>query len=86
MKPLLKDFDTEIIEIIHRHGGVVFYHNHGDPGPGVYLPREWKNNRAVFHDEGTTVTDPAYAQTPPAGYTYAERMMITPGSWKRAMP
>jgi len=29
VKPLLKDFDTEIIEIIHRHGGLVFYHNHG---------------------------------------------------------
>ncbi|NOZ22939.1 MAG: hypothetical protein GXP25_17820 [Planctomycetes bacterium] len=27
--PLLKDFDTEIIAIIHRYGGVVFYHNHG---------------------------------------------------------
>jgi len=37
--------------------------------------------------DGTRIThDPAYAQTPPTGYTYVERMKITPGSWKRAMP
>jgi hypothetical protein len=44
-------------------GVLVFYHNHGDPGPGVYLPREWKNNRAIFQEEGITVPDEDYAET-----------------------
>jgi hypothetical protein len=41
-------------------GALVYYHNHGDPGPGVYLPREWRLNRAVFHERGTTVPDVHY--------------------------
>lgn len=44
-------------------GVLVFYHNHGDPGPGVYLPQTWQNNRAIFHDEGITVPDEEYAAT-----------------------
>jgi len=44
-------------------GVLVFFHNHGDPGPGVYLPREWKNNRAVFQKEGITVPDDGYAES-----------------------
>jgi hypothetical protein len=44
-------------------GALVFYHNHGEPGPGVYLPREWRNNRALFHDQGTTVPDAAWVET-----------------------
>lgn len=44
-------------------GALVYYHDHGDPGPGVYLPRQWRNNKAVFHDKGTTIPDPAYAET-----------------------
>lgn len=35
-------------------GVLVFYHNHGDPGPGVYLPRTWTHNRAIFAEQGTT--------------------------------
>lgn len=42
---------------------LVFYHNHGDPGPGVYLPRSWLRNRAVFHDNGVTVPDEDYAES-----------------------
>ncbi len=26
---LVKPFDSELVEIIHRHGGIVYYHNHG---------------------------------------------------------
>jgi hypothetical protein len=44
-------------------GALVYYHNHGDPGPGVYLPKDWHNNRAIFHEHGTTVPDARYAQT-----------------------
>jgi len=44
-------------------GVLVYYHNHGDPGPGVYLPLDWKNNRAIFDEEGTTVPDEDYAAT-----------------------
>ena len=42
-------------------GRLVYFHNHGDPGPGVYLPSHWKNNRAMFHDRGYTLTDPGDA-------------------------
>lgn len=44
-------------------GVLVFYHNHGDPGPGVYMPREWRNNRAIFNERGITVPDAAYAES-----------------------
>jgi hypothetical protein len=44
-------------------GALVYYHNHGDPGPGVYLPRAWHNNRALFEEQGTTVPDPSYAES-----------------------
>lgn len=37
-------------------GRLVFFHNHGDPGPGVYLPESWKHNRATFSKKGTTVS------------------------------
>jgi hypothetical protein len=38
-------------------GRLVYFHNHGDPGPGVYLPEGWSNNRARFSANGTTVPD-----------------------------
>jgi hypothetical protein len=44
-------------------GALVYFHNHGEPGPGVYSPASWKNNRATFHDRGTTVPDEQYAAT-----------------------
>lgn len=53
-------------------GILVFYHNHGDPGPGVYTAHRWKNNKAVFHEQGTTVPDEHYARSleplPPEGF------------------
>jgi hypothetical protein len=44
-------------------GRLVYFHNHGNPGPGVYLPRAWKNNRAEFDEQGTTLADEATAHT-----------------------
>ena len=36
---------------------LVYFHNHGNPGPGIYLPAGWKQNRAHFHSGGTTLPD-----------------------------
>ncbi len=44
-------------------GRLVFFHNHGDPGPGVYLPKTWSYNRAEWHERGHTVPDAAWSQT-----------------------
>lgn len=44
-------------------GRLVFFHNHGDPGPGVYLPRAWSRNRAQWHDTGHTVPSSEWAAT-----------------------
>ncbi|MGA9522733.1 MAG: hypothetical protein WBV82_14795 [Myxococcaceae bacterium] len=54
-------------------GRLVSFHNHGDPGPGVYLPAGWVQNRARFHERGTTLTDPSWADEgleplPPEGF------------------
>jgi hypothetical protein len=38
-------------------GRLVYFHNHGDPGPGLYLPSGWKHNRVEISERGTTVTD-----------------------------
>jgi hypothetical protein len=43
-------------------GRLVYFHNHGDPGPGLYLPESWTQNRAQFSERGMTVPkdfDPA---------------------------
>ncbi len=40
-------------------GQLVFFHNHGEPGPGLYLPASWHQNRARFHSNGATLTNPA---------------------------
>ena len=34
---------------------LVYFHNHGDPGPGVYFPERWVANRATFASQGTTL-------------------------------
>ena len=33
---------------------LVYFHNHGDPGPGMYFPEKWQKNRAVFGSRGIT--------------------------------
>lgn len=44
-------------------GRLVYFHNHGDPGPGVYLPQTWNNNQVVFQQRGATVRDLTYIET-----------------------
>jgi hypothetical protein len=34
---------------------LVYFHNHGDPGPGLYFPERWTANRAHFSPRGTTL-------------------------------
>ena len=52
-------------------GRLVYFHNHGEPGPGLYLPDGWHLNRAHFQSEGFTLTDPRQAEAltplPPEG-------------------
>ncbi|HEY4244894.1 MAG TPA: hypothetical protein VGM88_34000 [Kofleriaceae bacterium] len=36
-------------------GRLVYFHNHGDPGPGVYFPASWSHNRATFSERGSTL-------------------------------
>jgi len=35
-------------------GRLVYFHNHGDPGPGFYFPEKWIGNRAQFSPKGMT--------------------------------
>jgi len=35
-------------------GRLVYFHNHGEPGPGFYFPESWTHNRAKFSASGTT--------------------------------
>jgi hypothetical protein len=44
-------------------GRLVYFHNHGDPGPGIYTPHEWKGNKARFHDRGYTLSSPDEAKS-----------------------
>lgn len=39
-------------------GRLVYFHNHGDPGPGIYLPSSWRGNRARFESRGHQLPSP----------------------------
>lgn len=39
-------------------GRLVYFHNHGDPGPGLYLPTGWEHNRAIIDARGHTLPGP----------------------------
>jgi hypothetical protein len=54
---------TQPLEDHVPEGRLVFFHNHGDPGPGVYLPSGWALNRALWHDSGHTIPSPEWAAT-----------------------
>ncbi len=41
-------------------GRLVYFHNHGDPGPGLYLPKGWKHNRVQLEERGVTLDDPQW--------------------------
>lgn len=43
-------------------GRLVYFHNHGSPGPGIYLPAGWKANRARFEARGHLLPDPSAAR------------------------
>ena len=48
---------------------LVYFHNHGDPGPGLYFPEHWTANRAHFSPQGTTLPilfDPSALKALPA--------------------
>lgn len=36
-------------------GRLVYFHNHGNPGAGLYFPEKWSHNRAHFRPQGMTV-------------------------------
>jgi hypothetical protein len=36
-------------------GRLVYFHNHGNPGAGLYFPEKWTHNRAHFTPKGMTV-------------------------------
>lgn len=52
-------------------GRLVYFHNHGEPGPGLYLPEQWSANRASWQVRGHTLPDEGSAQhlapLPPEG-------------------
>jgi len=41
-----------------EQGRLVYFHNHGNPGPGLYRPKEWRFNRAQFEENGQMLDDP----------------------------
>jgi hypothetical protein len=53
-------------------GRLVYFHNHGNPGAGLYFPERWTNNRAHFSPTGMTlpvVFDPRSLRAlPPEGF------------------
>ena len=64
-------------------GRLVYFHNHGDPGPGVYFPEKWSHNRASFSPKGMTVPpgfDPSALRALPAEgfYRVAKQFVCCP--------
>jgi hypothetical protein len=48
-------------------GRLVYFHNHGNPGPGVYFPERWTHNKAHWSEGGVTV---------PEGFDYKGLMAL----------
>ena len=44
-------------------GRLVYFHNHGEPSAGIYLPTGWSLNRAQWQEHGTPLPDEAWAHT-----------------------
>lgn len=53
-------------------GRLVYFHNHGDPGPGLYLPEGWAHNRVKLSKRGNVLPTPADVRhlepLPPEGF------------------
>ena len=43
-------------------GRLVYFHDHGEPGPGIYLPTSWVANKARFDAPGVTLPSAEAAQ------------------------
>jgi hypothetical protein len=54
---------TEPISGKLEAGALVFYHNHGDPGPGVYPAEAWRHNKAVFSKTGVLLPSEGWERT-----------------------
>jgi hypothetical protein len=52
---------TQPVAGIIPAGRLVYFHNHGDPGPGIYLPQSWSMNRASWQPRGHTLGNDAEA-------------------------
>jgi hypothetical protein len=44
-------------------GKLVYFHNHGNPGAGIYLPQSWTQNRCTFSQNGTPIPGAWWAAT-----------------------
>jgi hypothetical protein len=53
-------------------GRLVYFHNHGEPGPGLYLPASWTSNRVKLQDRGSLLPSPEDVRwlepLPPEGF------------------
>ena len=62
---------TQSLDSRVEENRLVYFHNHGDPGPGIYPVTNWRGNKAIFSTQGYTI-DAAYAGTlkplPPEGF------------------
>lgn len=74
-------------------GRLVYFHNHGEPGPGVYLPESWEGNRAQFAQRGFTLPQPyetsaaSLASLPAEGfYRVREGFFCCPKKCRRFEP
>lgn len=67
---------SEPLEDKLEEGRLVFFHNHGEPGPGVYPVRKWIRNKAIFAKRGFLLPYPGYEKTlkrlPPEGFYRVE--------------
>lgn len=44
-------------------GRLVMFHNHGNPGAGVYLPSAWVLNRAQWQAQGITIPTTGWSES-----------------------
>jgi hypothetical protein len=53
-------------------GRLIYFHNHGEPGPGMYLPSGWSGNRVKLEARGTLLPSPEDVRwlepLPPEGF------------------
>lgn len=44
-------------------GKLIYYHNHGEPGPAVYPAISWRHNKAIFSRRGVELPFVGYERT-----------------------